>query len=385
MEHTPERTLAAGPVITSIPDYLLVDELRIPTSVACLRLNADAEMLVSFVVLPLVDFGATRRMFGRQWLIRSPSDQLVLTCVVDDAFLAVAGTDVTPTVSWNASALGQEDIYVAVISVHDCAERLVEERAVELVYLTRSTQAVFGRCQVGRYVGEYFSGLVTAGRFAALLTNQCTVSLRDKRVLVSGCGTGGECAIAQDMGAREVVGIDTAPHTIAAAETRYSRRKAFRVYHYDGITIPEADSSFDVVISRHVLEHVPLETRWLYCRELFRVLSEGGVAIVEFPNQRCPVEAHTNLEFFHLLPQTTKWEILRYYGKCEAAGAERHPRLDQYLALSARINVTREEFLYYIDNLPARLRIINEYRLHPQLGTIDDECCPILRYEIEKV
>lgn len=46
--------------------------------------------------------------------------------------------------------------------------------------------------------------------------------------------------------------------------------------------LPYADSSFDVVCSLEVIEH--LEDQFLFTRELFRILRPGGVAIISTPN-----------------------------------------------------------------------------------------------------
>ncbi len=53
------------------------------------------------------------------------------------------------------------------------------------------------------------------------------------------------------------------------------------VKHMDVQNLPFADNSFDLIICNHVLEHVYDEKKAI--QELFRVLAEGGLAILQVP------------------------------------------------------------------------------------------------------
>ncbi|MEZ5167461.1 MAG: methyltransferase domain-containing protein [Acidimicrobiales bacterium] len=55
----------------------------------------------------------------------------------------------------------------------------------------------------------------------------------------------------------------------------------FRNESLESLTFP--DRSFDLIVSSHVLEHVP--DPWLACREMFRVLRPGGRMIHSIPSR----------------------------------------------------------------------------------------------------
>ena len=50
---------------------------------------------------------------------------------------------------------------------------------------------------------------------------------------------------------------------------------------YDGVKLPFNDNEFDVVLSSEVMEHVPDPEKFL--SEIYRVLRDGGVAIITVP------------------------------------------------------------------------------------------------------
>jgi SAM-dependent methyltransferase len=68
---------------------------------------------------------------------------------------------------------------------------------------------------------------------------------------------------------------------------------------YDGKRIPEADGSFDAVVSNYVLEHV--ESPADLCAESYRVLRPGGVMIFRTPNlwHYVSLIARLTPQFFH--------------------------------------------------------------------------------------
>ena len=95
------------------------------------------------------------------------------------------------------------------------------------------------------------------------------------RVLDAGCGGGGmPLSLAED--ATLVVGIDPAER-FQDAGVKLGRERGLRNLHFalaDGMALPFADGSFDLVLSHAVIEHVADAP--LYLRECARVLAPGG-------------------------------------------------------------------------------------------------------------
>jgi 2-polyprenyl-3-methyl-5-hydroxy-6-metoxy-1,4-benzoquinol methylase len=97
------------------------------------------------------------------------------------------------------------------------------------------------------------------------------------RILDIGCGNGG---ISRHFAAKNKVhGVDTKDRRGTQAEP----------YEFTQVTseiLPFADRSFDIVVSHHVIEHVPDQRRHL--AEIARVLSDDGVCYLATPNRSSP-------------------------------------------------------------------------------------------------
>ena len=95
------------------------------------------------------------------------------------------------------------------------------------------------------------------------------------RVLDAGCGGGGmPLSLAEE--ARDVVGIDPC-NRFGDAAVRLARERGRSNLHFalaDGMALPFAAGTFDLVLSHAVIEHVPDAP--LYLRECARVLAPGG-------------------------------------------------------------------------------------------------------------
>src|SRR4051812_24474017 len=95
------------------------------------------------------------------------------------------------------------------------------------------------------------------------------------RVLDAGCGGGGmPLSLAEE--AREVIGIDPF-NRFGDAGVRLARERGLPNVHFafaDGMALPFAPRSFDLVLSHAVIEHVADAP--LYLRECARVLEPGG-------------------------------------------------------------------------------------------------------------
>ena len=102
----------------------------------------------------------------------------------------------------------------------------------------------------------------------------------DRDVLDVGCNTGyGTVRLVGD--ARSITGVDVSAAAIDQARARPGGEHVeFRVI--DGLTLPFADGSFDLVTSFQVIEHVTDTASYL--REIKRVLRPGGEVLVTTPN-----------------------------------------------------------------------------------------------------
>ena len=122
------------------------------------------------------------------------------------------------------------------------------------------------------------------------------------RVLDAGCGSGGTAvSIAEEVSF--AVGLDLSP-CFSDSGTKLGREKRIKNVAFtqgDGLKLPYANESFDVVLSHSVIEHLPsAET---YIAECARVLKHGGrfylstaptlsLAGAHLPRLRIPVPIH---------------------------------------------------------------------------------------------
>lgn len=84
----------------------------------------------------------------------------------------------------------------------------------------------------------------------------------------------------------------------------------------DGVKLPFANETFDVVISNHVIEHVgERNEQSLHLREIFRVLVKGGFAYLATPNRYKPIEPHYNLPFLGIMPVKVAGFAVSTFGK----------------------------------------------------------------------
>jgi SAM-dependent methyltransferase len=127
-----------------------------------------------------------------------------------------------------------------------------------------------------RFRSEYDYALFEYYRSAKVIKflDRAGVSLGG-RVLDAGCGGGGmPLSLAEH--AREVVGIDPF-NRFGDAGVRLARERGMQSLHFalaDGMALPFANGTFDLVLSHAVIEHVADAP--LYLRECRRVLTPGG-------------------------------------------------------------------------------------------------------------
>jgi ubiquinone/menaquinone biosynthesis C-methylase UbiE len=145
------------------------------------------------------------------------------------------------------------------------------------------------------------------------------------RVLDAGCGGGSITAgIAEMVAPGEVVGIETSSEQIAEAERLAQSKglKSLRFVHGSVYELPLEDSSFDMVFSHAVLDHLSDPARAL--QEFFRVLKSGGLVAVRVPDARGDLFSPEDSR----LAQTFRWatQVMKHNGGNREIGC-RIPRL----------------------------------------------------------
>jgi ubiquinone/menaquinone biosynthesis C-methylase UbiE len=103
------------------------------------------------------------------------------------------------------------------------------------------------------------------------------------RVLDVGCGSGRLTLAAQGWAGEngEAVGIDPSPEMIQIAR-RNAERSRLKAKFEVGVaeSLPFPDGSFDVVLNRLMLHHLPGDLKQRGLAEMRRVLKPGGVCLV---------------------------------------------------------------------------------------------------------
>ncbi|MBI4921070.1 MAG: class I SAM-dependent methyltransferase [Devosia nanyangense] len=120
--------------------------------------------------------------------------------------------------------------------------------------------------------------------------------VRGKDVLDIACGEGYGASYMSQVAA-SVTGVDVSPGAVRHANREYgSDRTRFMVG--DGVAIPSADASFDVVTSFETIEHIADQNRFL--AEIKRVLRPGGLLIASSPESRIYSPVGSSPNQFHV-------------------------------------------------------------------------------------
>lgn len=137
------------------------------------------------------------------------------------------------------------------------------------------------------------------------------------RILDHGCGGGLSLFYLAALGFDDIHGVD-----IGVPRDAHNRiaREALghgepRFHDYDGLALPLADASVDIVYSQQVLEHVRDDVLAAYYREEARVLKPGGWALHQVPHRLVPYDSHTRTWCLHWLPRPWHRRLGRLIGK----------------------------------------------------------------------
>jgi SAM-dependent methyltransferase len=169
-------------------------------------------------------------------------------------------------------------------------------------------------------VAERFQGanVVDAGRLSPYWGEHAARYLfalpfvENRSVLDIACGTGYGIAILKTA-AKHVTGVDVDP--AAAFQARAECDDGAAVLLGNGLGLPFADESFDLITSFETLEH--LHERGQFLVELYRVLRPDGKLILSTPNANytTPLNGKPSNPFhiFEYTPEELRAELERYF------------------------------------------------------------------------
>ncbi len=141
-------------------------------------------------------------------------------------------------------------------------------------------------------------GLGVSGSNSRMVVEMAQLKPGDK-VLDIGCGTGNLTLTAKNYvgTSGSVYGIDASPEMIAEARKKAAHSgldATFEVGLIEGLGY--SDATFDVVISRLVIHHLPDDLKRRGIAEIFRVLKPGGrLFLADFNPPSNPILAHITL------------------------------------------------------------------------------------------
>ncbi len=179
------------------------------------------------------------------------------------------------------------------------AEEILRRRFIELQYWNAEDAVAASMSLEGmRSRFRYLRTVLPEAAFAV-----------GSRVFVSGFEAGGEMIVARESGFGPVHGVDVDPVFVEVARRRLAGLDGFECRLYDGERVPYEDGFFDVVVSRHVIEHTVDPSGYL--RELLRVLRSGGYLFLEYPTRFHHTELHTSLPSVEWAPTPLRRGLLR--------------------------------------------------------------------------
>ena len=141
-------------------------------------------------------------------------------------------------------------------------------------------------------------------------------TLRNKRVLEIGCGTGCSTIAMAEQGAR-ITGIDIDEGALVVAKDRsrvYGVSVDFKLLNAHDISSAFKTDQFDMIIFYASLEHMTIAERLSSLKMAWGMLSPDGLlVVVETPNRLWYFDSHTSfLPFFHWLPNELAFEYSRF-------------------------------------------------------------------------
>ena len=181
------------------------------------------------------------------------------------------------------------------LMVDDDVHSLVRCRRCGLLYLNpRPSPAHLSRYYTAAY--EPFSSRKSAsGLLRDVVETNNAANIADAlepgaRILEVGCGTGTLLSLLDKRGF-EVQGVENSPHAV-----REAHNLGLNVFQGNLFEAHLPAASFDAVVLKHVIEHLPSPSAAL--KEINRILKPGGQVILWLPNADS-FEAHLFGKYWH--------------------------------------------------------------------------------------
>jgi SAM-dependent methyltransferase len=132
---------------------------------------------------------------------------------------------------------------------------------------------------------------------------QVTKGDKSIRILDYGSGKGQLITYLRLLGYKNVKGVDIKDKILTDKLNNMHTNLGFNrevFFSYDGVSLPFDNTSFDLIVSQQVIEHVHNINQ--YFLECDRVLTHGGKLILDFPHRLVPFDTHTRMWFVHYFP-----------------------------------------------------------------------------------
>lgn len=112
-------------------------------------------------------------------------------------------------------------------------------------------------------------------------------NLNQLNILDFGCGVGREIKMAENRGAGFVVGIDFSYNMLHEANNHLTTVNSAKLIQADGLFLPFAKDSFEVVLSSFVMGHIEQLSKALH--EIVRVTRAGGTILLSDFHPFCTI------------------------------------------------------------------------------------------------
>jgi ubiquinone/menaquinone biosynthesis C-methylase UbiE len=193
--------------------------------------------------------------------------------------------------------------------------------------------------------------------------------IMNKLVLDVACGVGyGSDWLSNNIGSGRLIGIDLSKQSLGFAQRHYHSPCTDFVLG-NGLSLPIATQSLDVVVSFETIEHIPASQQANFVAEVHRVLKPGGVFLCSTPNRKLsPGHVDHTREF----APTGFFEIHdSYFGRVERYGQyitveDLEFQRSQTKRLSFQVKRKRARILKlardWINQTPTRVRLKNRVK-----------------------